>query len=243
MSSRDIKMELGKTFRVSSMNRRELLEALQECEIWEERMSSFPIQELAEILKEFQLAQMGGSEVDREIHRLGRLKKQDLILAVEGQITLTGNETIGAILRKMRARLDELQPEASGLIPDQEMGFGKHHGKWYSQVKELHPDYCQWARVMHEEDPQGVHRTLAKFVRWLHQSAQTQEENPPSTATSSRVKEEPRETPVKAKQKATAVKSKAQPKPKAQHYRLDAGWIQADGDPEIVTEEEEEEVL
>ena len=219
------------TGKISHLNKSEVKAALQELEKWQPKMASWTASELMEELKT-QLKPAGepGEDINKEIRRLERLKKSDMLLEVEGYLTLDGTETRGKILGMYRKALEE------NLLQDdhQPMGFGKYQGKTFLEVKTLYPGYEGFCRDCWEKDPMQCCPEMVRFLAYLDQTTVQQmrelikqeRENPvPAGASASsglgaraktalrppmRVKVEEQETPApkpKAKSHPTAVKT------------------------------------
>lgn len=80
-------------------------------------------------------------------------------------IPVTGNETKGVLLRKLR---DLEGPEVGSVVDTDHvvLTFGKHAGKSHLQAYTRHPDYVTWARCMASEV--DCHPDLKKFVLYTY---------------------------------------------------------------------------
>ena len=215
----------GKT---SHYNKAEIKVALQEMELWRPQMAGWTLPELKEELKNA-LKPLGepGEDIDKEIRRLARLKKADMMAEIQDQLVLDGSETRGKILSMYRKVLEE------NLLQDDytPMGFGKYAGKTFLEVKQLYPSYEGFCRDCWESNPDQCCPEMVKFLAYLDGTTVQQlrelgkQETPASSQPSSsrglgarpkaapvnpRVKQEPQEIPVpkaKPKAKPTAVKA------------------------------------
>ena len=215
--------------KISHLNKTEIKSALQEMEVWRPQMAAWTLTELMEELKT-QLKPAGepGEDINKEIRRLERLRKADLLQEVQGYLTLDGSETRGKILGMYRRVLEE------NLLQDdhQIMGFGKYQGKTFLEVKQLYPSYEGFCRDCWDKDPTQCCPEMVKFLAYLDGTTVQQmkelikQETPAPTGAAAssrlgaqpkaapkapvRVKIEPQENPVpkaKAKAKPTAVKA------------------------------------
>ena len=241
--------------RVSGLNRKELLEILQGTPAWEEGMEYWTKPELATLVIQYRGSRSPGSIVDHEITRVSRLKKADIQSAVqEAGLEISGRETIGEMLLMYRKHLKGTLPVEADEVVD----FGTHKGKTFAELQTKYPDYCVWARDSFHKDPKSCCPGLYRLACWLegiHPGSQemprTEEPPRPSKASGSGsvpkfrgqtpVKlEQPEQGPkVKAKSKATAVKSMARPT----FTVPEQGWMPVDlaSEVSIPTEEQEDE--
>jgi hypothetical protein len=155
------------TYRAYAMNKSEVLQALQYLEAFEPRMSSWTLTELRAVLQEkMRLERDGISPIDKELKRVDRLKKQDIIAEILQRypgVTLTGNEQKKDLLRKLRNYLEGQEL----LTPEEIVSFGKMQGKTFLQVQQSYPDYARWAVNMWMEDPDHVCGGLRRLAMFL----------------------------------------------------------------------------
>lgn len=217
------------TGKTSHWNKSEVTAALKELEVWRPQMAAWTLPELKEELKNLlKPAGEPGEDINKEIRRLERLKKADMIAEIQEYVTLDGTETRGRMLSMYRKVLEE------NLLQDdhQVMGFGKYSGKTFLEVKSLYPQYEGFCRDCWANDPEQCCPEMVKFLAYLDGTTVQnlkelgKQENPVKSEASAsrglgaqpkaaprvpvRVKLEPQETPApkaKPKAKPTAVKS------------------------------------
>jgi hypothetical protein len=219
-----IKKEETQTTRIAGMSRREILEALQTTTRYSPEMESWTRPELAEILKEARGPRSTGTEIDREVTRVSRLRKaqiQEVLL--ENGLEVSETETIGLMLSRYRSHLGTAMPAEA----DEIVSFGQHKGITFAEIQVKYPDYCVWVRDQYHQKPGntclGLHR-LACWLEGIHPGSQTP--NPGESSSSGRpslaarpkatakqaVKQETEDSPPeRPKPKRTAVKSAARP--------------------------------
>ena len=93
-------------------------------------------------------------------------------------LSLTGNETKGAILLKIRSSATEVD---RNLYDDCYMGFGKHENRTYLEVYKDFPTYISWAQTTVEEE-QAPDWRLIRFVKYV-QKKQAGEDTAPKVKT------------------------------------------------------------
>ena len=69
----------------------------------------------------------------------------------DNDVKLTGHETKGDLLRKLREQL-EMTAELNG---DMVMTIGKHAGKTFAEIQKSCPKYVEWVQTMAAENPEA----------------------------------------------------------------------------------------
>ncbi len=190
--------ETDRLNRVSSLSKGEILQLCQALNL--EYQSNWTVVELREVLMEYKRS-LKDNDVDSQVSRMSRMKKQELLshVASIGVLT-TGNETAAQLLRKARVRLEELQ--LSNETDLEKLGktrvdFGTHRGLLHDEVYSQIPTYAEWARTMFREDPQGTTGGLRRLAIYIAKRDASVSGTAPSFS------EIPKPTPkVKAKPKA-----------------------------------------
>jgi hypothetical protein len=244
----------GKT---SHYNKAEIKAALLEMELWRPQMAGWTLPELKEELKNA-LKPLGepGEDINKEIRRLERLKKADMVAEIQHHVTLDGTETRGKMLSMYRKVLEE------NLLMDDytPMGFGKYAGKTFLEVKQLYPSYEGFVRDCWEANPDQCCPEMVKFLAYLDGTTvqqlreMRQQETPAKSQPSSSrgLGAQPKAAPVppvRVKQETPAPKAKPKAEPTAvksgfpvRNYSIHTppeGWMEV----EVPEENEEQDDL
>ena len=145
--------------------------------------------------------------------------KKDMIDACSNAgVVLTGHETKGDLMRKLRERLEQDMDGDGAMI----MTFGKHDGKSFTEIRSTCPGWCTWAKTIVDESGDDAHWKMRQFVAWLraeeHKQATEEDDQDEGPSENDEPKKDSLKSKDSSKSKPTVLGARPKPTGRGKGY-------------------------